>query len=70
MHRLSNLVWLCSRINGLIECEPTMAALARDVGVKISSHSEPSAEPINHAVHGRVFLNDDGTVTPCMEEVA
>ena len=70
LHRLSNLVWICSALNSEIESDAVTAVLARRTGIKISSHAEPSAEPIDHAVHGRVFLSDDGTVTPCMEEVA
>jgi hypothetical protein len=70
LHRLSNLVWLCSRLNSEIESDAVTAVLARRTGIKISSFAEPSTVPIHHAVHGRVFLNDDGTVSPCMEEVA
>ena len=70
LNRLSNLVWLCSEMNGLVESSADAAQAARDRGIKISSFAEPSRERIRHAVHGRVFLNDDGTVSPCMEEVA
>ena len=70
LHRLSNLIWICSALNFDIESSAMTAVLARRTGVKISSFAEPSAVPIVHAVHGRVFLSDDGTVSPCMEEVA
>jgi len=60
LDRLSNLVWLHSGENGLVESDPEMAALARAKGIKISSHDEPSHVPIVHAVHGRVLLDDDG----------
>jgi hypothetical protein len=69
LNRLSNLVWLCA-INSDIESDAVTAVLARRTGIKISSHAEPSAEPIDHAVHGRVFLHDDGTVTRVEKEVA
>lgn len=60
LDRLSNLVWLCSGENGLVESDPEMAAIARAKGIKISSHDEPSFVPIHHAVHGRVLLDDYG----------
>jgi hypothetical protein len=62
MNRLSNLVWLCSGENGLVESDPEMAVLARAKGIKISSHDEPSFAPIVHAVHGKVLLDDQGAV--------
>jgi len=70
LNRVSNLVWLCSAVNGLIESDAEWATSARLWGIKISSHADPVTVPIHHAVHGRVFLSDDGTVSPCMEEVA
>lgn len=63
LDRLSNLVWLCSEDNGLIESDPVAASNARLAGLKISGHDEPSHVPIVHAVHGRVLLGDDGSVT-------
>lgn len=62
LNRLSNLVWLCSSVNSLIEDDAGYADQARGLGIKISSHAEPSAEPITHAVHGRVYLDDLGGV--------
>jgi hypothetical protein len=70
MNVLSNCVLLCSAVNGLIESDREWAVSARYRGIKISSHSDPDAEPITHAVHGRCFLNDDGTVTQVEKEVA
>ena len=70
LHSIANLVWLCSSVNGLIESDHEWAVSARLRGIKISSHSDPDAEPITHAVHGRCFLNDDGTVTGAEKEVA
>jgi hypothetical protein len=69
LDRLSNLVWLCD-VNSLIESDHEWAVSARLRGIKISSHADPDAEPITHAVHGRCFLNDDGTVTQVEKEVA
>jgi len=62
LDRLSNLVWLCSEINGLIEDIEAFAETARLYGIKISSHAEPSHETLFHAVHGRCLLDDDGGV--------
>lgn len=62
LDRLSNLVWLCSLDNGLVEDDADHARLARTRGLKISSHDEPSHAPIVHAVHGRCLLADDGAV--------
>lgn len=64
LHRLSNLVWLDSLINGLIESDPVMQAEALRRGIKISLHADPQEEPIEHAVLGRVRLKDDGTWVP------
>lgn len=69
MDRLSNLIWLCSHMNGLIESNADAAQVARDRGVKISSFAEPSRERIRHAVHGLVLLADDGSVSSIPETV-
>ena len=62
-HRLSNVVWLESLINGLIESDPVWQAEALRRGIKISSFAEnPATVPITHAVHGRCLLTDEGTV--------
>src|SRR5690554_6182181 len=42
LNRLSNLVWLCSIVNGLIESDPEWADRARNLGVKLSGHAEPT----------------------------
>lgn len=61
-HRLSNVVWLDSIINGLIESDSRMQAEALRRGIKISLHADPEKEPVEHAVHGRVYLKDDGSI--------
>lgn len=61
-HRLSNLVWLDSLINGLIESDPIYQAEAVARGIKISGFGDPTAIPVTHIVHGRVFLDDDGGI--------
>jgi hypothetical protein len=63
--RLSNLLWLESDINGLIESDAAFAAEARRRGIKISLHDDPEAVPVTHAAHGlRCLLTDDGAVLP------
>lgn len=62
-HRLSNLVWLDSLINGLIESDPTYQAEALRRGIKISLHADPLDEQVEHVVHGLVYLDDAGNVS-------
>lgn len=70
LNRMSNLIWLCL-LNGLIESDALLADLARDRGVKLRSHDEPSLMPIRHAVHGLVLLHDDDRPpTPISEDEA
>lgn len=59
-HRLSNLVWLDSLLNGLIESDPVYQAEAVRRGIKISGFADPTEEPLEHVVHGRVVLDDAG----------
>ena len=61
-HRPSNVVWLCSEVNGLIESNARYQARARARGIKISGFSDPRMEPIDHALHGPVLLDDNGGV--------
>lgn len=60
--RLSNVVWLESGLNGLIESDPEYQAEAVRRGIKVSGFDEPSHVPIQHAVHGLVLLDDLGGV--------
>ena len=61
-HRPSNVVWLDSILNGRIEAEPELQAEALRRGIKISGFADPTATPIEHAVHGLVLLDDAGGV--------
>lgn len=61
-NRLSNLVWLCAAVNGLIESDPEWAQRARNLGIKLSLHDDPTCVPIDHAVHGSVWLDDAGSI--------
>lgn len=62
-HRLSNVVWLDSIINGRIEAEPDWQLEAARRGIKISLHDDPEDVPVLHAVHGFVLIDDAGDVT-------
>jgi hypothetical protein len=64
---LANYVWLESDINGLIESDVKWAREARERGIKISKFADPRLIPIEHAVHGSVFLDNQGGVTPATE---
>jgi len=61
-HRLSNVVWLESDINGLIESDPGWQAEAVQRGIKIGGHDDPERVEVRHAVHGLVLLRDDGQI--------
>lgn len=63
-HRLSNVVWLESDVNGLIESDPAWQAEAVARGIKISAWADPEVTEVRHAVHGLVLLRDDGQVVP------
>lgn len=62
-HRLSNVVWLDSLTNGLIESDPDMAAEARRRGIKISQHDDPRTVPVTYP-DGTYWLTDDGRRVP------
>lgn len=57
-HRLSNVIWLCSLTNGLIESDPALADEARSRGIKISMHADPTTTPVRYP-DGRLFYLDD-----------
>lgn len=58
-HRLSNVVWLCSLQNGLIESDADEAAEARRRGIKISQHDDPRMIPVEYP-DGKYWITDDG----------
>lgn len=58
-HRLSNLVWLCSLMNGEIESDADLAEEARRRGIKVSQHTDPVLVPVEFP-SGRFWLTDDG----------
>lgn len=69
-HRLSNVVWLDSIVNGEIESVPSMQREAVRRGIKISGFADPERTPIEHAKHGFVLLDDNGGVRPARKDAA
>ena len=69
-NRLSNGVLLDSLINGQIEDDAVLRAEAIDRGIKISKWDDPLLKPVDHAVLGRVLLDDDGGFTTVEERAA
>lgn len=59
-HRLSNLVWLTSEINGLIESDAEMQAEALMRGIKVSVHDDPLKIPVVYYDRRILLLDDDG----------
>lgn len=58
----SNIVVMCSRMNGLIESDTHAALLALGKGWKVRSYDWPAAIPVWDARDGRWYrLNDDYT---------
>lgn len=55
-YRLSNVVWLESEINGLIESDPGWQVQAVARGIKIGGHDDPELVEVRHAVQGLVRL--------------
>jgi hypothetical protein len=61
-NRIENLLWLCSYMNGLMESDASVAAIAIRRGIKVSTHADPAAVPV---LFGDAWfrLNADGTKT-------
>jgi len=59
LDRPSNIVVLCSVMNGLIESDSTLAEMARGYGWKISKWEEPSEVPVYYPAARAWFLLDD-----------
>jgi len=63
-HRLSNVVWLESLLNGSIESDPELQSEAERRGIKISLHTDPEHAPIQYPDGSWWLLRDDGTRVP------
>lgn len=58
----SNIVILCSWLNGLIESDSKYADFARENGWKLNSWDDPKSVPVRDKVSGvAYFLSDDFT---------
>lgn len=64
IYDVANYVWLEADINDFIESRADWAEEARRRGIKISRFSDPRLVPINHAVHGDVYLDNEGGLAP------
>lgn len=58
---LSNLVTLCADDHAWAESRRVEAS---EMGFLVRERDDPAQVPVAHIVHGLVFLNDDGTVSP------
>ncbi|TXK17388.1 hypothetical protein [Homoserinibacter sp. GY 40078] len=69
-HRIENLVWLESAINGLITSDANFQTEAMRRGIAISLHADARHVPVLHAAHGgEVWLTADGRAAPTDQEV-
>lgn len=59
LNRPSNIIVMCSEVNGLMESDAEWATRARDFGWKISKHSNPEFEPVYYPLEGQWFYLDD-----------
>lgn len=55
----SNLVVLCSLLNGLIESDHRWARVAQEYGWKLNSWQDPKEEPVFDTLSGTWFQLDD-----------
>ena len=63
---LSNACVLCTFCNNSIESHALTATAARELGIKISRHSDPAQAPYMHPVYKMwCLLDDDGNYTFC-----
>lgn len=59
LNRPSNILVVCSQLNGLMESDADWAARARDYGWKISKFAQPEFEPVYYPLEGRWYYLDD-----------
>lgn len=57
-HRASNLLWLCSLTNGLIESDADLGQEARERGIKVPFWADTTITPVLYP-DGRWYLLDD-----------
>lgn len=59
LDRPANIIVLCSDMNGLIESDPKLAAVAREYGWKLSRWQTPEDEPFYDLATGAWHLIDN-----------
>lgn len=59
-HRLENLLWIDSLVNGLIESDSEWQATAKAWGVKVSLHVEPGTVPVFYRYEHAWFMLEGG----------
>ncbi len=59
-HRLSNVLWLCSHINGLIEDNADAADDARKLGIKVPFWDDTTEVPVTYPDGIKYLLDDFG----------
>ena len=65
-HAPGNLILLCG--SGTTRCHGHVESYRDDAmktGHAVSANKTPTLQPIDHAVHGRVLLDDEGGWTAC-----
>jgi len=55
----SNIIVMCSVMNGLMESDPVIAQYARDWGWKLESWQNPLEVPVWHALNQRWYMLDN-----------
>ncbi len=55
----SNIISMCSLINGLMESDPIVAQMAREWGWKLESWQKTTDVPVYNAYTGQTFFLDD-----------
>lgn len=63
-HRLSNVIWLCSRMNGDIESDADLAEVARFRGIKVAFWEDPASVPVLYPDGKWWVLDDHGGKEP------
>jgi hypothetical protein len=54
-HEPSNIIVMCSLVNGLMESDPIIATMAREFGWKLESWQNPVEVPVFHVTESKWF---------------
>jgi len=55
----SNIIVMCSNVNGLMESDPIMAQMAREFGWKLESWQDPVSVSVWHVLNQRWYRLDN-----------